>query len=90
MLHFLYCGHFDERVKSAVLFRIFLPGALGWSDFHFFEIFENGQIAIDWLYFYEFNSKKLANFAACASGVRVAKFLFLKITCRDLENEYFF
>ena len=35
-----------------------VPGAsstLGWSDFHFLAIFENGHIAIDWLYFYEFN-----------------------------------
>ena len=23
----------------------------------FFDIFENGHIAVDWLYFYEFNSK---------------------------------
>ena len=61
----------------------------GWSDFHFFAIFENGHIAIDWLYFYEFNSKKSANFAACASGPRAAKFSFSK-NHRDLENEYFF
>ena len=34
---------------------------IGWSDFHFFAIFKNGHIAIDWLYFfYEFNSKKSA------------------------------
>ena len=24
---------------------------LGWSDFHFFTIFENVHIAVDWLYF---------------------------------------
>ena len=31
--------------------------------FSLFAIFENGHIAIDWLYFYEFNSKKYANFS---------------------------
>ena len=54
-----------------------------WSDFHFFAIFENGHIAFDWLYFYEFNSKKSANFAASA---RAAKFSFSK-NHRDLEKE---
>ena len=24
---------------------------VGWSDFHLFAIFENGHIAVDWLYF---------------------------------------
>ena len=59
---------------------------LGWSDFHFLAIFENGHIAIDWLYFYEFNSKKSASFATCA---RAAKFLLYK-NHRDLESENFF
>ena len=35
------------------------------------------HIASDWLYFYKFNSKKLANFTSCARAHR------------DLENEYF-
>ena len=39
---------------------------LGWSDFHFLRFFENENIAIDWLYFYVFNFKNTANFAACA------------------------
>ena len=46
-------------------------------DFHFCAILENGH---DWLYFYEFNSKKSAN---------LAKFSFSK-NHRDIENEYFF
>ena len=33
------------------------PCRIGWSDFNFFAIFENGHIAVDWLYFYELNSK---------------------------------
>ena len=61
----------------------------GWSDFLFFLMFENGHIAIDWLYFYEFNSKKLANFAKCTRQALPANFLFSK-NHRDLENEYFF
>ena len=61
---------------------------VGWSDFHFLAIFENGHIAINWLYFYEFNSEKSANFAACARG---KIFTFKKSQgTRDLENEYFF
>ena len=56
----------------------------------FFAIFENGHMAIDWLYFYEFNLKKSANFAACTHGARAAKFSFFKKNHRDLENEYFF
>ena len=52
-------------------------------------IFENGHIAMDWIYFYEFNSKKSANFSACARGSRAEKFSFSK-NHRDLENEYFF
>ena len=60
--------------------------ALGWSDFHFFAIFENGHIAIDWAYFYEFSSKKSANFVACARGARAQIFSFSK-NHRDLENE---
>ena len=47
-----------------------------WSDLHFFSIFENGHIAIDWLHFYENNAKKLANFAACSQQI----FHFQKIT----------
>ena len=59
--------------------------ALGWSDFHFFAIFENGHMAIHWLYFYEFNSKKSANFAAC----KRQSFNFLKIT-GTLKMQYIF
>ena len=62
---------------------------LGWSDFHFLQFFENENIAIDWLYFYVFNFKNTANFAACARGARAAKFSFSK-NHRDLENEYIF
>ena len=39
---------------------------VGWSDLNFCYNFRNGHLAVDWLYFYEFNSKKLANFAAQA------------------------
>ena len=51
---------------------------LGWSDFRFFEIFENGYIVINWLHFYKFNSKKSANFAACMHSTRAGKVLILK------------
>ena len=54
---------------------------VGWSDFLFFLIFKNWHIAIDWLYFHEFNSKKLANFAKCARHALAAK------NHRYLENE---
>ena len=36
---------------------------VGWSDLVLLAIFENGHIADDQVYFYEFNSKKSANFA---------------------------
>ena len=44
--------------------------------FSFFVIFENGHSAVDWLYFYEFNTKK------------TAKFSFSK-NHRDLKNWFF-
>ena len=50
---------------------------VGWSDFRIFAIFENGHIAmdwLDWLNFYEFNSKKSSNFATCARDAHAAKF----------------
>ena len=64
-----------------------LWGRVEW--FSLFLIFENGHIVIDWLYFYEFNSKKLVNFAKCTRHALPANFLFSK-NHRDLENEYFF
>ena len=60
----------------------------GWRGFHFVAIFENGHIPIDWLYFYEFNSKKSANFAARVLGTLAAKFSFSK-KHRDFKNKYF-
>ena len=44
---------------------------------------------MDWLYFYEFNLKKSANFDACARGARAPKFSFSK-NHGDLKTEYFF
>ena len=46
-------------------------------------IFKNGHIAVDWLYFYVFNSKKSANFALHLCGARAAKLSFSK-NHRDL------
>ena len=57
----------------------------GWSDFLFFWFLKTGTL----LKFYEFNSKKLVNFAKCAIHALPANFLFSK-NHRDLENEYFF
>ena len=37
--------------------------------FSFFATLENGHFALDWLYFYEFNSRKWANFDARARYV---------------------
>ena len=48
---------------SEWLYRVQRP-TLGWSDLLFFAIFENGLIAGDQVYFYEYNFlKKSANFA---------------------------
>ena len=44
---------------------------LGWSEFHFSAIFENGHNAVDWLYIYEFNSK------ACTRDIPSVKSLHL-------------
>ena len=41
--------------------------SLGWSDIELFAIFENGHYAADQVYFYQSNSKKSANLAACAA-----------------------
>ena len=45
---------------------------------------------MDKLHFYEFNSKKSANFAVCARGARSAMFSFLKITgtLKEILFEY--
>ena len=53
---------------------------LGWGDLALFAIFEKRHISADQVYFKQFNSKKLANFAA-----RLAKFSFSK-NHRDLNN----
>ena len=53
-----YCTNAHHTVHTVVHVHC----TLEWSDFHFFVIFENGHIAADWLYYYEFNSKKSANF----------------------------
>ena len=52
-------GRWQVRVSSTIVC----------SDLLLFSIFENGQIAADQVYFYEFISKKSANFAvrACRS-----------------------
>ena len=47
------CGVYTYTVHDTV----------GWSDLVLLAIFENGHIAVDQVYFYEFNSKKSANFA---------------------------
>ena len=62
---------------------------VGWSDFLFFLIFKNWHIAIDWLYFHEFNSKKLANFAKCACHALAENFCFQKIK-ETLKMNIFF
>ena len=74
---------FYTKFKSGIVCGVRRPPppTLGWSNFHFFVIFENGHIAIYWIYFYELNSQKSANFSA-----RAAKFSFFK-NHRDLENE---
>ena len=43
-----------------------IPCTVGWSALNFCYNFRNEHLAVDWLYFYQFNSKKLANFAAQA------------------------
>ena len=43
--------------------RRYYSPTLGWRDLPLFAILENGHIAADHVYFYEFNFKKLANFA---------------------------
>ena len=56
-----------------------------WRDFNFKRFFENECIDdVDWLYFYEFNSKIFATFAP-----RAEKFLFSK-NHRDLKMNIFF
>ena len=55
-----YCTSHSTYCSACTLYNVHCT--LGWSDFHFFVIFENGHIAADWLYYYEFNSKKSANF----------------------------
>ena len=76
--------------KHIALEQVLYISLVGWSDFYFIAIFENGHIAIDWLYcilnyFYEFNSIKSANLARRPRG----KVLFSK-NLRDLKNEYIF
>ena len=51
--------------------------ALGWSDFHCFSIFENGHIAIDFLYLYELIFKKNSEFRL-ARRTRGKIFIFKK------------
>ena len=46
----------------------------------FLAIFENGHIAVDWLYFYEFSFNKSANFSAESTKTRIF-FEFAKVTC---------
>ena len=69
--------------KHIALEQVLYISLVGWSDFYFIAIFENGHIAIDWLYcilnyFYEFNSIKSANLAR--RRARAAKFYFQKIS----------
>ena len=52
---------------------------------HFLAILKNGHVAADQVYFYEFNSKESANFAAHAQQ----SFLFQKITGTYKMNTYF-
>ena len=81
----MYCrgGHHCETASLLLGLKVYLRWVLGGREewFSFFAIFENGHIAMDWLYFYEFNLKKSANFDACARGARARQsFHFQKIT----------
>ena len=49
--------------------------ALGWNDVALFDIFENGHIAADQVYFFVFKFLKIVEFGGDHSG-RTAKFSF--------------
>ena len=55
----------------------------------FFAILENGHIAVSWLYFFEFNLKKMANFVTHPRSAHVAKYFFFFFYHRDLKNNFF-
>ena len=59
-----------------------MNSTVGWSDLLLFEILENGHIAADQEYFYEFNSKKSNKFGRGSGKVSTFKIhRGLKIIC---------
>ena len=54
--------HFSRYAKTSLAQFPWVPRPASQCHFNFFAIFKNGHSAIDWLYFYEVHSKKLANF----------------------------
>ena len=57
--HFNDWVNFSVPKKKLVGYLVWsMTTVVGWSDFLFLAIFENGHIPVDWMYFYEFKFKK--------------------------------
>ena len=76
------------RIQHCCESRVYIS-ILGWSFFSFYAIFENGHIAIDWLYFYEFNSKKSANFQKITRTLQAGIKFPLKGQCHEIFCHFF-
>ena len=75
------------RGKILVILKRGSVCALGWSDFNFFAIFDNG-LSIG--YIFMSSIPNIGKFCCvCARGVSTAKFSFSK-NQRDLKREYLF
>ena len=70
-------------------FRYCIHGHQGGVILYFFALFEKQHVSADQVYFYRYNSKRSANFAARERVVRAVKFSFLKY-CRNLKKYFFF
>ena len=87
------CGLACKDRKLVLTLKLLKSQRMLWGRVEWFSLFFDfwkRHIAINWLYFYEFNSKILAIFAKCAHQALAANFYFKKIIETLKMNFLFF